>query len=66
MYDAQFERIAALIDGIETDLALIHHSGREHGDRVRHLEAKLAALEQRLDQIELIASYEPALSGEAV
>jgi vacuolar-type H+-ATPase subunit I/STV1 len=64
MYDAQFKRIAARIDEIETVLALIQDSGREHGERVRELEAELAALEQRLEQIELIASYEPALSCE--
>ena len=64
MYDAQFERIAARIDQIESVLSLVHDSGREHADRERELEAELAALEQRLEQIALIASYEPALSCE--
>ncbi len=59
MYDAQFERIAARIDAIETVLANLHDSGRGHGGLALELEVELAALEQRLEQIELFASYEP-------
>jgi hypothetical protein len=56
MYDAQFERIAARIDAIETALANLHDAGRGHGEHALELEADRAALEQRLEQIELFAS----------
>lgn len=63
MYDAQFKLIAQQIDRIETLLACIHDS--DCGDQVKELEleAELAALERRLEQIELLASYEPSLAG---
>lgn len=62
MYDAQFEVITRRIDEIETVLAYIRDSGREHCDRALQLESELAALERRLEQIELFASYELALA----
>lgn len=63
MYDAQFEMIAGRIDEIETLLAWIHDSGC--GDHIQEieLEAELAELERRVEQIELLASYEPSLAG---
>ena len=64
MYDAQFERIASRIDEIETALAYIHDSGRDNRDEGSQLATELAALEARLEQIELLASYEPALTCE--
>lgn len=64
MYDAQFERIASRIDEIETVLAYIHDSGRENRDLACELASALAALERRLEQIELFASYEPMLASE--
>ena len=62
MYDGQFELIAKRIDRIETLLAWIHDS--RCGDHVRELQldAELAELERRLEQIELLASYEPSLA----
>jgi tetrahydromethanopterin S-methyltransferase subunit G len=64
MYDTQFERIASRIDEIETVLAYIHDSARGDRDLVVELEAELATLERRLDQIELVASYDPAFARE--
>ncbi len=62
MYDAQFEMIAGRIDEIATLLAYIHDSGC--GDHAQlELEAELAELEHQLEQIELLASYEPSLAG---
>lgn len=63
MYDAQFETIASKIDRIETLLAWIHDSGCSDQVQELQLEAELAALERRLEQIELFASYEPSLAG---
>jgi len=62
MYDAQFEMIAKRIDRIETLLAWIHDSAC--GDHIQELAlvAELAELERRLEQIELLASYEPSLA----
>lgn len=64
MYDTQFERIASRIDEIETVRAYLHDSGRGNRDLAFQLEAELAALERRLEQIELFASYEPMLASE--
>lgn len=64
MYDAQFEMIARQIGRIETLLAYIHDSGCDDHAQALELEAELAALERRLEQIELLASYEPSLADE--
>lgn len=64
MYDAQFEIIASRIDEIETVLAYIRDSARGDCDLAIQFETELAALERRLEQIELFASYEPALACE--
>ena len=63
MYDAQFELIAQQIDRIETLLACIHDSDCRDQAKELELEAELAALERRLEQFELLASYEPSLAG---
>jgi hypothetical protein len=63
MYDAQFEMIAGRIDEIETLLACIHDSSCGDHAQELELEAELAELERRLEQIELLASYEPSLAG---
>ncbi len=63
MYDAQFEMIAGRIDEIESLLAYIHDSGCAAHVQELELEAELAELGRRLEQIELLASYEPSLAG---
>ncbi len=64
MCDAQFERIASRIDEIETVLAHLHDGARDDRGQALELEAELALLEARLDQIELLASYEPGSARE--